>query len=466
MIIDLLLNPPASPVSIELDLKSRQWRVVGGGNVFAQHGFALSGVLEPRADGSIWIFEQMSGRPKRNTLIILNAPTGDADTAHPDGRAVFKDTPRPYFRNVEVAWTLRGAGVRSFNHTLATFLGATGAGPGIRHWVDSTLKMRGFRAAGPNSVGIVAYPRTMLANMWKGRVPLLPESSQLLGHTAEIIRLDGRIVAVRGFEPTLTELCNSWGSTVAGRSSVSSYITTGDDALLTTRYAMTAEIEVPREVALRQFEHVRDLRTTSFRWTGEPEVAAALGRTGEMNCVQWAMQDAMRAAPEFGAELRLGTPVPSGQGNLMARMKEMQELERLGQYRGPVKVGSAPRSATAVKGIGTGLFVLNGAVTIAELRDARNSPDYQGELTGRAVGTFAGSILLPEVGIALCVAFGLVTGGVVLIPIAICLGIVGAEAGGALGGHLGGKLDYHAPVQESRVYGQSDVAPVTGPDRR
>lgn len=322
-----------------------------------------------------------------------------------------------------------------FERKLDAFMGVTGARPGIRNWINSTLRTRGFAPAGRHSIGIVAYPRTTLGNIMKGRVPVLPETIQTLGHTAEILRIDGRIAAVRGFEPNLSELLLNYGNTVSGRSSVGGYYSKVDDALLTKRYAMTAEYPISEQAARTHLRHMNTLSETELRWTGVSELANA----GETNCLRWAIEDASRVSPEFAMELGVGSN--SSQGNLMARLKELRDLQRAGEYNGRIVVGEMPPN-TALRAVGTGLFVLGAGMTIVELQCAKGDP-RQGELTGRAVGSFASSIVVPEAGIALCAILGVATGGLALIPIAICLGIGAATIGGDIGAEMGSSLDYH-----------------------
>jgi hypothetical protein len=448
MIIVLHLGKPAAPVAFDLDFRTRRWRVIGGASVWLQHGFATAGSFATTGNGALSIFEEPAGRPKRNTLIIRQGPSGPQG----GGIATFIDPPRPYFKGVNAPWSPSSEPPPQepshFHTVLDAFVGATGARAGLRAWLNTKIRTGGFRAAGPNSIGIVAYPRTTVGNIKRGLAPWNMETTQFLGHTAEIVRLDGKIVAVRGFEPHNIELLRQYESTMSGRGSVRAYITQGDDALLTTRYAMTAEREVSREVAEAQFARLKNLHETPIRWTGDPEMAATLGRAGEMNCVQWAVRDAMHAAPEFGAELRLGSAIPSSQGNLMKNLKEIRDLERAGEYSGPIRVGEAPRSIPYARGIGTGLFILGSGITMVELVQARGDP-HEGELTGEAVGSFAGSLILPEIGVALCAVVGISMGGLALIPIAICFGVIGSELGGKAGAHLGRKLDYH-PEDDAR----------------
>jgi hypothetical protein len=400
------------------------------------------------------------GNPRSGGVIIQAKPTNQ---------------PKPFVAAEPGSLTSPPTSDLSFDGRLEAFLGVTcGANPAIRQWVAHAAKTRGLAAAGPHSIGIVAYPRTTFTNIVKGRVPIIPETTQLLGHTAEILRLDNRIVAVRGFEPSLPGLLQNYGPAVDGRASVPGYITTGEDAaLLTKRYAMTAERAISREAAVGHLAHMNSLKDTHLRWTGMPELAEAAGATDVSNCGRWAVHDAMRVAPEFAAELRIGqpgNPVPSSQGKIMAALKDLDKLQTAGEYKGPIVVG---KPSPVVRGIGTGLFVLSGAVTIIQLKSAEGDP-RQGELTGEAVGSLAGSLIVPEVGVALCAILGVATGGLALIPLAICFGIGGAEVGGHIGGRLGSGLDYHPNQVLSRywshgdsagLHSREDIARVRGPQR-
>jgi hypothetical protein len=179
------------------------------------------------------------------------------------------------------------------------------------------------------------------------------------------------------------------------------------------------------------------------------------------------LDDAMKAHPRFALELGIATadnPLPSSQGQLMARLKEMEELERLGRHTGEIRVTRSPVPwyANGVKVLGTGLVIYGGAMTIAELRDAKGKPN-QREREGEALGAFVGSVVVPEVGVALCVFVGLAAGGIALLPVVILLGVAGAAIGRQVGGAIGRKLD-SSPIPLARNgprYSHDDgIAPI------
>jgi hypothetical protein len=152
-----------------------------------------NGEFEVKDNRVIWIWEgegriKEDFRKKRNTIIILDAPVRAADRAHVSGLARFYDPTNSMLKDTVCRWRLsltgratqtrelqsletlgRRSGLRPltnpFERTLDAFLAVSGARFATKQWLINRLKTRGFHWAFRNSIRIMAYPRTTLANI-------------------------------------------------------------------------------------------------------------------------------------------------------------------------------------------------------------------------------------------------------------------------------------------------------------
>lgn len=325
---------------------------------------------------------------------------------------------------------------------------AAGAASGLHHG-NAALRTFGFAAAGDNAIGLVAIPRV---SMRPGRV-VLPDVAAPLdawGHTAVVVRQNGRIVAVRGFNPDaafpggLVRLLRESSAVEAGRSSLPAVIS-ADDYLFTHPRATSIEWRVDADMADRalaelsptgpagQLGHAGD-------YTARP--AQFRGTCTNSNCVLWAVEQ---------AEARLGGPVgragqgsitalgsggavvprTGGQGQFMGMLAEAGEAQVAGRpsplgpmpnAEGPAVVSGMPTRYRLLKVGGRVMVVVGLAADAYELVTASEAerPRVATGIAGGALGGFAAGA-----------AAGLVCGPGALVC-SIVFGAAGALGGRAL----------------------------------
>lgn len=327
-----------------------------------------------------------------------------------------------------------------------------GAGMGATTGISKALGVAGFRAAGPNAIGIVAFPMSNLARVtiggasWNPSSPTLPGSKILLGHTALYARIDGKIVAIRSYGPT--SLANA-GMNIKGVSAG----TKGVDAsvldhmngkapggnMFDVDNAKSIEYPVSKEMVQ---DFIKDLPesgpVSNDSYTARPEVA---NRCNGQNCVLW--------ATEY-VEKKLGTPIGKGgipqssvggvdtarQGEVMKLLnqKNPEPIELPDGTTVQPRTGEIPTSLKVLKWGGrifTAIDVGRGIWRIANASGLERLT-----VIGEETGRFAGGAEGGELGAGACVALGIATEGIGL----IACGIGGAIAGSFVGEKLGGLI--------------------------
>jgi hypothetical protein len=193
----------------------------------------------------------------------------------------------------------------------------------VNLWLEST----GFAAAGENAIGLVGIPRLGTAGQF------LPESLNVLGHTAVYARVGGRIVVVRGFTmaKTPSSLINLRGIEQGIKSAPG--VLAEDAALFTNTGAMSIEYPVTAEMAEALAKGLPPPGPAGMAYTARPAVNC-MGS----NCVMWATQQAESqlggSIGTVGAEGHVipissvgkgGAVVPGtgSQGRLMGLMKDV-----------------------------------------------------------------------------------------------------------------------------------------------
>ena len=162
--------------------------------------------------------------------------------------------------------------------------GASGAALSL-DWLQKFLQETGFTPAGPDAIGIVAFPSLSRQH------PAIPENLDIWGHTAVYVRLKGKIVAVRGFNvQSLLELLGKWTPVKSGAASVRAEYT-DDAALFTHTGARAIEYPVTGETAkaLAQALPAPGPAAAGERWTGVPGNYSGPTCEGS-NCVLWAIR--------------------------------------------------------------------------------------------------------------------------------------------------------------------------------
>jgi uncharacterized protein DUF4157 len=330
-----------------------------------------------------------------------------------------------------------------------------GAGLGATSGISKALTISGFAAAGPNAIGIVAFPMSNLARVtvggasWNPASPTLPGSQIVLGHTALYARVDGKIVVIRSYAPTsLAEAGMNIKGVSAGTRGVPSSILDhmkGDDPggnMWDVNQAKSIEYPVSKEIVE---DFIKDLPEAGpvkgGLYTARPEVGAA--RCNGQNCVLW--------ATEY-LEKKLGVPIGKGgvpqsnvggidtarQGDVMKLVSEKnpgkiklpngEEIQpRTGEIPGSLKVLKwGGRIFTAID-VGRGIWRIANADGLERVR-----------VIGEEAGRFGGGYVGGEAGVGGCIAFGLATEGIGLIACGIVGGVLGSIGGEWLGGSIFG----------------------------
>jgi|GEM_PF-4902570 len=327
-----------------------------------------------------------------------------------------------------------------------------GAGKGVTQGVSKMLSISGFQAAGPNAIGIVAFPMSNVARVtiggasWNPSSPTLPDSKILLGHTALYARVDGKIVAIRSYGPT--SLANA-GMNIKGVSagtkgvdaSVLDHMTGKDPGgtMFDVDHAKSIEYPVSKEMVQ---DFIKDLPepgpVSNDSYTARPEVA---NRCNGQNCVLW--------ATEY-VEKKLGTPIGRGgipqssvggvntarQGEVMKLLnqKNPEPIELPDGTTMQPRTGEIPTSLKVLKWGGRIFTAID--VGRGIWRIANSSGLERLTVIGEETGRFAGGAEGGEVGMGACVALGVATEGIGL----IACGIGGAIAGSWVGEKLGGLI--------------------------
>lgn len=302
---------------------------------------------------------------------------------------------------------------------------AAGAASGLHHG-NAALRAFGFAAGGENAIGLVAIPRVNL-NPFGGRF-VMPDPAAPLdtwGHTAVVVRQNGRIVAVRGFNPDaafpggLVRLLRQSGAVEAGRGSLPAVVS-ADQYLFTHPRAMSVEWAVDADMAQKAFTELSPTGPAGqlghpTDYTARP--AQFQGACTTSNCGLWATEQ---------VEGRLGGPVGrAGQGPITA-----------------VGEGGATVPRTASQGR------LMGMLTEAERAQAAGHPSTLGPMPhaqgGPVVSAMPTKYRLLKVGGRVMLVVGIAADAHEFFSASsaekprVAVGIAGGVGGGFLGGAAAG----------------------------
>lgn len=245
-----------------------------------------------------------------------------------------------------------------------------GAVRGADHAVSHHLAHHGYNSAGPNAIGIVAFPQSRLVRFGTGPTvknlmtpgPLLPESKIVLGHTAVYVRIDNKIHLIRSYAPvSLADAAINFGRVRSGTGGVPAQIVDHlgnphppGGRMFDITSGRSIEYAVPKDLAIRFADSLPEGGSLPGElYTAQPETAAKIGSNTRLcmgrNCVHWAVGE---------VEKTLGAPVgPKGQsvvnigGIDRARQGKMQDLltpdpkRPLDSVRFPAVRRSRPSSA-------------------------------------------------------------------------------------------------------------------------
>jgi hypothetical protein len=325
-----------------------------------------------------------------------------------------------------------------------------GGAAGTLAGANQALMAGGFASVpGGNSIGLVGIPRLGTAGA------AVPESLSAWGHTAVVLRLNGQIVAVRGYTVgSLAEAALNPLQVPAGQAAIPATVS-NDIGLFTNTGARS--IEWPTSA-----ENVRALlnrlppegpppASGPTLYTGRPALFTGQGTAA--NCVGWACS---QIEPQLGG--RVGTTGPGGtvepltepvnpaeglQGRFMKLAKGAAEnpesVAPMAEATGAPVAAGMSRGMQFVKWGGRVFLVVGAVLTIREIVTAEGP--HRRETEGRAFGAFAGGTVVGAFGAGLCIGLGIATGGLALIGCGLVAGIGGALAGGAIGGAVGRQFD-------------------------
>jgi len=324
------------------------------------------------------------------------------------------------------------------------------------------LVRHGYASAGPNAIGIVAFPQSRL---WRGvtggglgQGPWLPESKILLGHTAVYVRVDGQIQLIRSYAPkSLADSVLHYGDVRSGTGGVPAAILdhTGAKAppggrMFDITSGQSIEYPVPKEMATRFAQSLPEGGPLPDQlYTAQPEVAAQLGKTrlcNGRNCVHWAVAEVERS---------LASPV--GPGGQSVNDYKGVDTARQGRLQGFVGKGGQDavtlpngQTSTPTRGAMSGevkvlrwggrVFLVVG-IGLSAYRIAHAPDDQIGQVVAEEIGGHAGGLAGGAGGVAGCMALGVATGGVGLLLCGIGGGYVGAKIGSTVLGPIGTAID-------------------------
>lgn len=340
---------------------------------------------------------------------------------------------------------------------------ATAAVRGADRAAVAHLARYGYASAGPNAIGIVAFPQSRLVrgvtgHGFKGPGPWIPESRILLGHTAVYVRIDGKIQLIRSYAPkSLTEAALHFRDVRSGGGGVPAAILdhTGAKApaggrMFDITSGQSIEYPVPKEMAARFAQSLPEGGPLpGDLYTAQPEVAAQLGKTrlcNGRNCVHWAIAEVERS---------LGSPVgPGGQS-----IKDYKGVDtgRQGRLQGWLGKGGGDavklpggQTSTPTRGAMSGdvkvlrwggrVFLVVG-VGLSAYRIANAPEDQMGQVIAEEIGGHAGGLAGGAAGVAGCMALGVATGGVGLLLCGIGGGYLGSKIGSTVLAPIGTAID-------------------------
>lgn len=314
------------------------------------------------------------------------------------------------------------AGVLSTNpfspYTLNPF---AGVGMGLNTGVNSTLSTFGFAPVpGGNGIGLIGFPRAFSSPS------AIPQSFSTWGHTEVYIRVNGKVVAIRGYTvESILEAIKKADSVTAGKTSIPAKISSSSDMFYNTA-SKTIEYPVSEETARLLLEKLpaegKPSQLGPVEYTGRP---AVLGKGS--NCVTWACAQAEEALGGKVGTNKLGPitePVDPAQGLQGRFMKaagsDTSEMLAVENATGEAVISSMPKSLQVLKWGGRVFIVIGAGLTIYEIV---NAPEEQ--KTRTAIGATSGFLG----GLAAGAAAGLLCGpGAIAcsLILGLALGIAGA----------------------------------------
>jgi len=296
--------------------------------------------------------------------------------------------------------------------------------------MNAALATRGFAAAGDNSIGLIAIPRTQMNpftqhfNAWDPAAPF-----DTWGHTAMIVRQNGRITAVRGFNPDLVDAVRNYQAVEQGTHASPAELT-ADSYLFRSTAARTIEWPVEPALAARVAANMPPTGQAGAAgappfYTARPATmtAANPGQGAQCsNCGLWAVEQVEDAlggpvgragGPPITSVTGRGTPpIPrtASQGQLIGMLDEAAQttgagapstLSPMPNAIGEPVAATMSGGARVMKYMGRGFLVVGVAATGYEIYAA--PPEQR---TRTAVGGVSGFVG----GLAFGAAAGLVCG--------------------------------------------------------
>jgi hypothetical protein len=344
--------------------------------------------------------------------------------------------------------------------------GAIGAVKGADQAVSYNLARKGFASAGPNAVGIVAFPQSKVVHgaipgptfgQFGGPGPLLPESRIILGHTAIYVRIDNQIQLIRSFaSESLVEAGIKLSQVRSGTGGVpariidhlgEAYPPGGRMFDITSGHSI--EYPVPKELAADLMNKLpAGGELPGEFYTAQPDMAAQLGQARlakGRNCVHWAVSEVEAAlgtavGPDGKSVLHMKAPDAARQGKMMGYLQQQgTEKVKLGSGEAVTPVRGQMSKGMKVFKWGGRIFNVAG-IGFSAYRIANAPDDQLLEVIGEEAGGLAGGSLGAAAGVTGCVALGLATGGLGLLLCGIGGGLAGGMGGSALGGGIGGAI--------------------------
>ena len=335
--------------------------------------------------------------------------------------------------------------------------------------ISRDLARFGYNAAGPNAIGIVAFPQSRLVRFATDPklkslttpAPWLPESRIVLGHTAVYVRIDGQIRLIRSYAPvSLVEAAVNFGAVRSGTGGVPAQIIDHLGAphppggrMFDITSGRSIEYAVPKDLAARFAGTLPEGGPLPGQlYTAQPEVAATLGQNTRLcngrNCVHWAVGEVER---ELKAPVgRGGQSVVDMGGADRARQGKMQDLVTPGRTPpDPVKLpdgqtvnpklGQMPTHVKIFKYGGRVFGVVSYGLSIYRIANA--PAGHEAEVIFEEIGGHGGAIAGASAGAAGCIALAPGTAGLSLLACGVIGALGGTKIGAAVGRGIGGAFD-------------------------
>lgn len=270
-----------------------------------------------------------------------------------------------------------------------------GAGAGLSAGVNSTLSSfmtTGFAPIpGGNGIGLIGFPRIFSSPS------ALPESLSIWGHTEIYVRINGEIIAVRGYTvESMLDALRKIKSVPAGKAGIPATISS-TPGMFTNTTARTIEYPVSEEIARKFLSQLPEAgkppASGPIEYTGRP---AVYGKGS--NCVTWACSQVESALEGKVGTTKLGPiaePVNPAEGLQGRFMKgtgaNAGEVLPMAEATGEAVVSSVPRSLQVLKWGGRVFIVIGAGLVVYEIVEA---PKEQQERTAvGAISGFAGGIV-------------------------------------------------------------------------